>query len=134
MPVSFKPNKDITIATKTPEEDLVYCPVCGGLQAMSKTALDINCPACGGTGYANLWTFVDAVATYRPGARTRWNYVAGAVDYFGECSIKLDYRYKPVLDQASHIVMDGTEWKFSVLRDPGEAMGQQRLVVALSRK
>jgi hypothetical protein len=133
MPVSFKTMKRITIQVKTPEENLRFCTTCGGLQAMSNTALDLDCPTCAGTGYENMWTTVAADASYRAGAIQRWNYVTGGLDTLGECSIKLSYKYKDILERATHLVMDGVKWKFSMLRDPGEAMGQHRINLALSR-
>lgn len=134
MPVSFKPKKPVKIVAKTRQEDLIQCSECGGLQAMSNTALDLDCPVCSGTGWENLFTEYPVPASYRSGTVKRWNYVEGVVDYFGECSIKLDYKYKNLLDRASYISMDGQDWKFSFVREPGEAMGQKRIVLALSRK
>jgi hypothetical protein len=132
--IGFKQTKPIKLITRTPPEDLVYCDVCGGINAMASTAVKIDCTACGTTGYQNLWSSIDAAASYRPGAIKRWNQVAGAVDYIGECSIKLDIRYKDFLPQIEWIEMGGTKYAFTFLRDPGEAFGQPRMVLALSRK
>lgn len=134
MPVSFKNLKPITIVKKTPTSALVLCDVCGGLNAMASTAVKIDCEGCGTTGYSNFFTRIDALASYRPGAVKRWDSYAGQLDYSGECSIKLDSRYKRLLATADHIEMDETEWKFTVLREPGEAFGNARLVLSLSRK
>lgn len=101
---------------------------------MAQTSIRLDCDNCGGTGYENFYTTYNANASYRPGAIARWNSVEGRVDYFGECSIKLDYKYRPMLNNASFILMDGISWKFAMLRDPGEAMGQHRIVLLLSRK
>ena len=134
MPVSFKPLIPISIVKRTPSGELVLCDVCGGLNAMASTAVKINCEGCGTTGYSNFYIRIDAMASYRPGAVKRWDSAAGQLDYLGECSIKLDSRYKRLLDTAEHIEMDGVEWRFAVLREPGKAMGQSRLVLSLSRK
>lgn len=134
MPVSFKNQKPITILKRTPQADLVLCEVCGGLNAMASTAVKINCDGCGTTGYSNFYRTINAMASYRPGAVKRWDHVAGQLDYLGECSIKLDSRYKQLLATAEHIEMDGIEWRFNVLREPGEAFGQPRLVLSLTRK
>lgn len=134
MPVSFKNLKTITIAKRTSTADLQLCDVCGGLNAMASTAVKINCEGCGTTGYSNFYMKIPANASYRPGAVKRWDQVAGQLDYLGECSIKLDIRYAKLLATAEYIEMDDITWKFTVLRQPGEAFGQARLVLSLSRK
>lgn len=134
MPVSFKNKKQITILKKTATADLQLCDVCGGLNAMASTAVKVNCTGCGTTGYSNYYTSIPALASYRPGAVKRWDHVAGQLDYLGECSIKLDSRYSQLLATAEHIEMDGVAWRFNVLREPGEALGQPRLVLSLTRK
>ncbi len=134
MTFSFKPTKPITLVMKTPDADLEFCDVCGGLNTRSRTAIKIDCENCGGTGYENPYQRIMAKASYRPGAVKQWNTQAGALDYLGETSIKLDAKYKTALANAEWIEMDGIEWKFTTLREPGEAMGQHRLVLALARK
>jgi hypothetical protein len=134
MPISFKPLKNITIVRRTPTASLVLCDVCGGLNAMASTAVKVDCTGCGTTGYSNFYSDIYAQASYRPGSVKRWDSVAGQLSYLGECSIKLDSRYKRILEAAEYIKMDGIDWKFSILREPGEAMGQARLVLSLSRK
>lgn len=134
MPVSFKNPKSIVILKKTPSAELQLCDVCGGLNAMASTAVKINCEGCGTTGYSNFYSRIHAMASYRPGAVKRWDHVAGQLDYSGECSIKLDSRYGRLLATAEHIEMDEVAWRFNVLREPGEALGQRRLVLSLTRK
>ena len=134
MPTTFKNLKPIQIRAKTPQEDLILCTECGGLQAMAQTSIRLDCDNCSGTGYENYYQTFNANASYRPGSISRWNQVEGRVDFFGDCSIKLDYSYKSLIDRASHILMDGILWKFQLLREPGEAMGQKRIVLLLSRK
>jgi hypothetical protein len=126
--------KSINIVRKTPTGALVLCDVCGGLNAMASTAVKIDCTGCGTTGYSNFYNTIPASASYRPGAVKRWDSYAGQLDYSGECSIKLDLRYKRLLEAAEFIEMDGVEWKFNVLREPGESFGQARLVLSLTRK
>lgn len=134
MPTSFKTPKPITIVKKTPTDDLVLCDECGGLNAMASTAVKIDCPVCGTTGYSNYYQRIGATAYYRPGAIKRWDAQAGAVSYVGECSIKLDAKYKRILSQSEYVEFDGLKWRFSVQREPGEGFGQHRLVLALTRK
>lgn len=134
MPVSFKKLRPITIVKRTATSDLELCDVCGGLNAMASTAVKIDCSGCDSTGYSNFYQRVEASASYRPGSVKRWDSVAGQLDYLGECSIKLDSRYRRLLGVADHIEMDGVAWRFTVLREPGESFGQPRLVLSLSRK
>ena len=134
MPVSFKPPRLLYIVTKTPQEDLEFCDVCGGINAMASTAVKVNCESCGTTGYSNYYTRTPVFGSYRPGGDKRWNPVEGAVSYFGECSVKLPAIIGPFLEEAVHIEMDGTPWNFNVMRTPGAAFGQERIVLSLSRK
>lgn len=108
--------------------------MCGGLNAMASTAVKIDCTGCGTTGYSNFYSSIPTQASYRPGAVKRWDAVAGHVDYSGECSIKLSTQYREALATAEYIEMDGIKWRFTVLREPGEAFGQARLVLSLARK
>lgn len=134
MPITFKNKIGIEIVTITPEADRTPCTECGGLNMLSQTALDIDCQHCDGTGVDNLFTTIRAMASYRPGGIKRWNYDTGSVSHFGDCSIKLDGTYSSILERADHINMNDLEWKFTVIRNPGEAMGQARIVLALARK
>ena len=134
MPVSFKPPKSIYIVVRTPEDQLEFCDTCGGINAMASTAVKIDCTECGTTGYKNFWTRIGVTGSFRPGGERRWNNTAGALEYTGECAIKLPARFEPILEEASHIEMDGKQWNFNVLRAPGEGFGQKRLVISLARK
>ena len=134
MPTTFKHKKQIRMALVIPEDEREQCTECGGLSAMAQTAIKIDCAVCDGTGWLAYYRFANAEASVRPGAIKRWNYQSGGLDYIGEQSIKIDYSYKALLDSAEFISMDGIDWKFTVLREPGEAMGQKRINLALSRK
>lgn len=134
MTFSFKNPKSVALVYRTPEEDLVFCEVCGGINARARASAKIDCTECDGTGYQNLYSRVFVSASLRPGAVTRWNVQAGALDILGECGIKLDGKYKNFLSSTEWIEMDGAEWKFTTTREPGEALGQHRLVLALTRK
>lgn len=134
MPTTFKNRKLILIAVSIPEDEREQCPECGGLSTLAQTSINIDCQFCDGTGWVAMYRFVPASASVRPGDVKRWNYQSGALDFLGEQSIKLDYKYKAFLESAKFIRMDDVDWKFTVLREPGEAMGQRRINLALSRK
>lgn len=134
MPMTFKNRINVHIVRRTPTEDLVYCEVCGGINTRARTAAKVDCANCDGTGYENLYEFIPVPAAYIPGPQKRWNATTGGVDYFGECTIKLDAGLKEVLSDAEYIQMDGANWAFTILREHGAALGQPRLLLSLSRK
>jgi hypothetical protein len=101
---------------------------------MGNVAVKVDCTECGGTGYDNLWTEVTLPAYYTPGPVKRWNPVAGGVTYFGNCLIKLNAQYRAAFDNCDYVEMDGVQYDFVFMENPGEGMGQKRLVIALSRK
>lgn len=134
MPTSFKRPKTIIAYERTPEAELVFCSVCGGLNALGNVAVNIECDHCGGTGYDNKWTPIYMTSYYQPGAVKRWNPVAGGITYLGQCSVKVDARWRGILNNCDFVEMDGVQWNFLFNEDPGEAMGQSRLILALTRK
>jgi hypothetical protein len=56
------------------------------------------------------------------------------MDFPGEAAIKVDSIYADVLEAAQFLEFNGRQWQFTLLKDPGKAMGQERLVIALNRK
>jgi hypothetical protein len=131
---TFKSKIVVLLVRRTPPEDLVFCDVCGGINTRARAASKIDCTACGGTGYQNLYTPVPVSAAFIPGPQKRWNATTGGLDYFGECTIKLDASLEPILSEVEYIEWDGVKWAFNVVRRLGEALGQPRLMVALTRK
>lgn len=101
---------------------------------MSRTSLDIACDGCDATGYENFWRTVELPAYYRPGAVRRWSYEAGAASYDGDASIKVNQIYETLMNLADHVAFNGVTWDFRVMRDPGAAMGNRRIVYLLTRK
>ena len=134
MPISFKSPITVTAFQKTPTENLVFCSVCGGINALGNVAVKIDCTACDTTGYSNFYTEITLPAYYTPGGIRRWNAESGAVSYSGECTIKLDARYKDFLDDTVFIEFGGIRWQFNIMEDPGSAMAQGRLILVMSRR
>jgi hypothetical protein len=134
MPTSFKPAIQVKVYVKTPEEDLVFCSECGGINAMASTAVKIDCTACDTTGYENYWRTTHIPAFYRPGTLKRWDHQLGAIAMDGDASIKVHPQYESLMDTATHLEFNGAGWLFQRMRDPGRAMGQRRLVYAVTRK
>lgn len=132
--IGFKTLVPATVVTATPDGDRVVCSECGGINAMASVAAKIDCSTCDTTGWDNPYQYHDIKVSYRPGAVTRWDKQAGSLVYFGECSIKADKRYAGILHDVKWIEMNGIKWNPSVLREPGRAFGQHRIVLALSRK
>lgn len=132
MPMGFKNQIQVQIVSKTPQDELIPCDLCG--DALPGSTVRLDCEVCGATGYSNYWTAHAIPASYRSGAIGRFDHSQGAMIYHGECSIKLDYKYKDLFDSSSYVHMDGIDWKYQIVRTPGEAFGQKRLVLSLTRK
>lgn len=132
--IGFKQLIPANLVVKTPEDELIPCSECGGINAMASVAAKIDCSTCGTTGWENPYQRLSIGVSYRPGAVKRWDQVAGAVSYIGECSVKLDANYLDILSVAKWIELNGAKWNFTIMRDPGRSFGQHRIVLALSRK
>lgn len=134
MPFSFKPAIRAVFYELTPTENLVPCPVCGGPNLMGRVSKKVDCTACGQTGYSNYFTGIELSVFYTPRAFTRWNGTEGGVSQFGEAQIKLDARFADVVDASKYVHVKNVDWNFQRVHVPGGAFGQERLVLALSRK
>lgn len=110
------------------------CDVCGGLNALGNVSVKVDCTACSQTGYQNFFTTVTVPAYYRPGVVKRWNIQRGGYDLVGDMTIKVDAQWASLLERSTHLDFKGVAWHFTQLRDPGAAMGQERIVLALYRK
>ncbi len=134
MTISFKPAITATFYKKTPTDELVPCAVCGGINAMGKVSKKVDCTACSQTGYQNFWTAIALPAYYTPRAFTRWTGTEGGVVKFGDAQIKLHSKYRDVVYDAKYVNVNGEDWNIQRVHRPGQAFGQERLVLALSRK
>lgn len=134
MPISFKPATTATFYKKTAEADLVPCTVCGGLNAMGKVAKKVDCTACSQTGYQNPYTGINLPVFYTPRSFTRWTGSEGGLAAYGEAQIKVDIKYRDIVDVAKYVSVMGDEWNFQRVHIPGQAFGQQRMVLAITRK
>jgi hypothetical protein len=101
---------------------------------MGKVSKKVDCTACSQTGYENFFTGLDVPVYYTPRAYVRWNSTEGGLARFGDAQIKLDEAYSDIVDEARHVLVQGAEWTFQRVHIPGQAFGQQRIVLALSRK
>lgn len=134
MPVSFKQRIFVTAYTKTPADELILCSDCGGLNALGRVAVQIDCTTCNMTGYENYYTAATIPAYYIPGGIKRWDVQRGGVVYNGEAAIKVDAVYEDSINSAEYLELDGIRWQFTSVSDPGKAFGQRRLLLALNRK
>lgn len=134
MAVSFKRPIRVEVYTKTPSDDLVFCTVCGGINALGRVAKKIDCENCDGTGYENFFTIGTVTAYYIPGGIKQYDPVRGGVIYQGNAGLKVDAIYESVINGAEFIKFEGIKWQFTSISDPGRTMGQRRLLLALSRK
>lgn len=132
MPTTFKNLIRVQVIFRTDPEDLIPCPLCG--DALPGSTIRLDCEICGATGYSNYWSSVTVPASFRSGAIGRFDQNLGSIVYYGECAIKLDYKYRDLFNSSSYVRMDGIDWKYHIVRTPGEAMGQKRLVLSLTRK
>lgn len=134
MPISFKRAITATFYHRTPEDELIPCAVCGGANVRGKVAKKVDCTACSGTGYQNFFTGLTVPVFYTPRVFTRWDSSAGGLVRFGDAQIKLDSQFGDIVDAAKHVHVKGADWNFQRVHIPGEAFGQERIVLALSRK
>ena len=134
MPTSFKRSILISLYSKTPTAQLIFCDECGGLNAMGRVAVKVDCTACDTTGYSNYWTIKQISAYYIPGEMKRWDSQRGGYVSLGEVGLKVNSSYSALINEASFLEFNGIKWNFASISDPGHAFGQERLILALSRK
>lgn len=134
MPISFKPAITATFYKLTPASELVPCTVCGGINAMGRVSKKVDCTACSQTGYSNYYTAISLPVHYSPRTYTRWNSSEGGLVQFGEATIKLAAQFQDVVDDAKYVHVKQADWNFSTVHGPGGAFGQERIILALTRK
>lgn len=134
MPVSFKRSISVKVYKKTPSDQLVFCSVCGGINALGRVAVKVDCTACDGTGYENFYTIGTMGAYYIPGGIKRWDVARGGVVYEGQAGLKVDAAYEEAINGAEFLEFGGIKWQFASISDPGLTFGQRRLLLALTRK
>jgi len=134
MPISFKPPITATFYKKTPTDELVPCAVCGGPNAMGRVSINVGCTACSQTGYQNYWSAINLPAYYTPRAFTRWTGTDGGLVKFGDAQIKVSSRYSDVVYGSEYVNLMGEDWNFQRAHIPGQAFGQERIVLAISRR
>lgn len=134
MAVSFKPAIMATFWLRTPKSELVPCTECGGPNIRGGVAQTVNCTTCDQTGYENYWTQIVLPVYYSPRAFTRWSADRGGLIQSGESQIKVDSRHKTIVNQAKWVHVKGVDWTFQRVHEPGQAMNQERMVLALARK
>jgi hypothetical protein len=134
MPISFKPSITATFYRLTPTEDLVLCPVCGGVNAMGRVSKKVDCTACSQTGYSNYYAPINLPVYHTPRSFTRWNANEGGLTRFGDAQIKLDSRYEDIVEGSKYVRVKGADWNFERVHVPGGAFGQERLILALTRR
>lgn len=134
MPISFKPAITATFYKLTPTDQLVPCAVCGGPNRMGRVALKVDCTACSQTGYSNFYTGINLPVYYTPRAFTRWNATEGGLARFGDAQIKLDAHYEDIVEDSKYVRVKGADWTFERVHVPGGSFGQERIVLALTRK
>lgn len=101
---------------------------------MGKVSLKVDCTACSQTGYSNFFTGINLPVFYTPRGFTRWQGTEGGLAKFGEAQIKLDAKFEDIVDDAKYVHVKGADWNFQRVHNPGHAFGQDRLVLAISRK
>lgn len=132
--VSFKSAIMAIFTLKTPTADLIPCTDCGGPNKMGKVSTKVDCTTCDQTGYENFWTQYVIPVYYSSRAYTRWNAVAGGLVQLGEATIKVDARHREIVNDAKFVHVRGADWLFQRVHEPGQTFGQERLILALSRK
>lgn len=101
---------------------------------MGKVSKKVDCTACDQTGYANYFTGINLPVFYTPRAFTRWTGSEGGLVKFGDAQIKLDIKYNNIVNSAKYVHIKGVDWNFQRAHVPGDAFGQERIILAISRK
>ena len=101
---------------------------------MGRVSINVGCTACSQTGYQNYWSAINLPAYYTPRAFTRWTGTDGGLVKFGDAQIKVSSRYSDVVYGSEYVNLMGEDWNFQRAHIPGQAFGQERIVLAISRR
>lgn len=131
MPIGFRRDITITLHVRTPEADLIEVTP-DGVNLEGEVA--INMEEGDGTGYSNYWTQYELPAKFSPGVAKRYDLQMQGYRFLGECSIKVDTRYADLISSGSHITIGKVDWNYQRISELGAGSGNDRIVLALTRK
>lgn len=80
------------------------------------------------------WTDYTIPVQFTPGVAKRYDLQLQGYRFLGECSIKVDTKYEGVVTSGSHLTIGSVEWNYQRLSELGVGFGNDRLVLALTRK
>jgi hypothetical protein len=131
MPIGFKRDITITLHVPTPSGSLIEVTP-SGVNTAGQAA--INLMEGDGTGYTNYFTQYDLPAKFSPGVAKRYDLQMQGYRFLGECSIKVAPQYANLIASGSHITIGDTDWQYQRLSELGVGAGNDRIVLALTRK
>lgn len=130
MPVGMKRSINITLHVPTASGSLVE--VAGGYNDAGQVAIDVF--EGDGTGFTNFYTDYTIPVQFTPGVAKRYDLQLQGYRFLGECSIKVETKYADIIASGSHLTMNNVEWDYKRLNELGVGFGNDRIVLALTRR
>lgn len=130
MSIGFKRAIDVTLHVPTVSGSLVEVP--GGYNDAGRVAFDLF--EGDGTGFTNFYTDYTIPAQFSPGVAKRYDLSLQGFRFLGECSIKVESKYADIIASGSHLTIGSVEWNYQRLTERGAGFGNDRIVLALTRK
>lgn len=80
------------------------------------------------------WTEYTVPAQFSPGVAKRYDLQLHGYRFLGECSIKLNTVYEGIVNSGSYLTIGSVDWNYQALSTYGAGFGNDRLVLALTRR
>lgn len=130
MPIGMRRMVETTFFVPTASGSLVE--TAGGYNPHGYVAVDLT--EGDGTGYTNYWQERTINAQFIPGIAKRYDQNLHGYKFLGECSIKIESKYDDLVSSATHLKIGSVEWNFQRISELGAGFGNDRIVLALTRK
>lgn len=103
-----------------------------GYNTMGKVAVDLT--EGDGTGYDNYWQERTISAQFVPGVAKRYDQNIHGYRFLGDCSIRVESKYADLVASGTHLKIGTVEWNYKQIEELGAGFGNDRIVLALTRK
>lgn len=130
MPIGMKRSTEAILFVPTASGSLTE--VGSGNSAAGNVAVDLF--EGDGTGYSNFFTEYTIPVQFSPGVAKRYDLALQGYRFLGECSVKIDTKYEDLVDSGSHLQIGSVLWNYQRLTERGAGFGNDRLVLALTRR